>query len=163
MELPPSEPSVTYENGALTISAYNSTLSAILERIRSETGADIEIPLQADERVAARLGPGPARDVLDSLLTGSRFTYVLVGSSSDQSALTRVVLLPRPPAEVYSQGEANIATRISTSQFMESAEIQPLDATVDNELPVRAQQRMLQQHQQAVMEQFQRNRRADSE
>jgi hypothetical protein len=93
-------PQVTYENNQLTIVAPNSTLADILRAVRKQTGADIEIPA-APERVVTHLGPGPAREVMADLLNGSRFNYVLLGSPSDQSALTRVVLVAKSgPQEI---------------------------------------------------------------
>jgi hypothetical protein len=93
-------PQVTYENNQLTIVAPNSTLADILRAVRRQTGADIEIPA-APERVVTHLGPGPAREVVADLLNGSRFNYVLLGSPSDQSALTRVVLVAKTgPQEI---------------------------------------------------------------
>src|SRR5215475_4184532 len=88
-------PQVTFENNQLTIVAPNSTLSDILRAVRKQTGADIDVPPQAQERVVTRLGPGPAREVLADLLNGSRFNYVLLGSPSNEAALTRVVLVPK--------------------------------------------------------------------
>ena len=41
------------------------------------------------------LGPGPAREVMAELLNGSRFNYVLLGSSANDAALTRVVLVTK--------------------------------------------------------------------
>ena len=93
-QLAPSAPTVTYANGVLTISAHNSKLSDILREIRNQTGADVDISPQAEERVVTHLGPGPARDVLDSLLAGSQFNYVIVGSAADPKGLARVLLLP---------------------------------------------------------------------
>ena len=61
---------------------------------QKKTGAEIDIP-EAKERVATRVGPGPARDVMAELLNGSRFDYVLLGSAEDQNALTRVVLVAK--------------------------------------------------------------------
>ena len=87
-------PQVTFENNQLTIIAPNSTLSDILRAVRKQTGAEIDVP-SAPERVVTHLGPGPARDVLADLLNGSRFNYVLLGSPSDEAALTRVVLVPK--------------------------------------------------------------------
>src|SRR6516164_1420587 len=87
-------PQVIYENNQLTINAPNSTLADILRAVRKQTGAEIEVPA-APERVVTRLGPGPAREVLADLLNGSRFNYVLLGSPSDQTALTRVVLVAK--------------------------------------------------------------------
>jgi hypothetical protein len=93
-------PQVTYENNQLTIVAPNSTLADILRAVRKQTGADIEVPA-APERVVTHLGPGPAREIVAELLNGSRFNYVLLGSPSDQSALTRVVLVAKSgPQEV---------------------------------------------------------------
>lgn len=87
-------PQVSYQNAQLTIVAPNSTLGDILRAVRKQTGAEIEIP-QATERVVTNLGPGPAREVLAELLNGSRFNYVLLGSPSDDSVLTRVVLVAK--------------------------------------------------------------------
>jgi hypothetical protein len=87
-------PQVTFENNQLTINAPNSTLADILRAVRKQTGAEIEVPA-APERVVTHLGPGPAREVLAELLNGSRFNYVLLGSPSDQTALTRVVLVAK--------------------------------------------------------------------
>jgi hypothetical protein len=87
-------PQVTYENNQLTIVAPNSTLADILRAVRKQTGAEIEIP-SAPERVVTHLGPGPARAVVAELLNGSRFNYVILGSATDDSVLTRIVLVAR--------------------------------------------------------------------
>ena len=80
-KFPSSGPTIVYANGLLTISAHNSTLSDILRGIACQAGADIDIPPQADELIVVYLGPGPARDVVQSLLVGSRFNYLIVGCS----------------------------------------------------------------------------------
>ena len=90
----PVPPQVNYENGQLTIVAPNSTLGDILRAVRKQTGAEIEVP-DAKERVVTHLGPGPARDIVADLLNGSRFNYVLLGSPTDASQLTRVVLVAK--------------------------------------------------------------------
>src|SRR6201997_1407064 len=93
-------PQVTFENNQLTIVAPNSTLADILRAVRKQTGADIEVPA-APERGVTHLGPGPAREIVAELLNGSRFNYVLLGSPSDESALTRVVLVAKSgPQEI---------------------------------------------------------------
>lgn len=91
-------PQVTFLNNQLTITAPNSTLADILRAVRKQTGAEIDVP-NAPERVVTRLGPGPARSVVAELLNGSRFNYVLLGSPSDDSLLTRVVLVPKSGVE----------------------------------------------------------------
>jgi hypothetical protein len=110
-QLPATPPKVTYQNGALFINAENSTLGDILREVQKHTGATIDVPPNASERVVARLGPAPPRDVLASLLNGSSFNYVMVGSATDPNALATVMLtmktgggvMPQPTqtAEVY--------------------------------------------------------------
>lgn len=90
----PVPPQVSYQNGQLTIVAPNSTLGDILQAVRKQIGAEIEIP-EATDRVVTHLGPGTPGEVLAKLLNGSRFNYVLLSSSEDSSRLTRVVLVAR--------------------------------------------------------------------
>ena len=105
---PATPPQVSFQGGQLTISAQNSTLGDILKAVRAQTGATIDLPGTASERVIGNFGPGPARDVLTALLNGSHFNYVLLGSSTDPGALDRVILMAKsggsaesnpPPAE----------------------------------------------------------------
>ena len=91
-------PHVSYQDGLLTIVAQNSTLADILREVRKRTGASIDVPANATERVVARLGPGPSRDVLASLLNGSAFNYVMLGSASDPAALSAVLLTTKSGA-----------------------------------------------------------------
>ncbi len=94
--MPAAPPKVGFQGGLLTIVAQNSTLSDILRDVHKLTGATIDMPPNANERVVTRLGPGAPRDVIASLLNGSTFNYVMVGSSSDPAAVTSVVLTPKP-------------------------------------------------------------------
>jgi hypothetical protein len=89
---PAAAPLVIYLNGKLSISAKNSTLADILRAIAAKTGAAIDVPENANERVVSQLGPGPARDVMASLLNGSHFNYVMVGTENDPNSVARVVL-----------------------------------------------------------------------
>ena len=107
-ELPATPPQVSFQGGQLTISAQNSTLGRHLESGSDSDGATIDLPGNAPERVVGHFGPGPARDVLASLLNGSHFNYVLLGSPTDPDALDRVILMaksggaadsnPQPPS-----------------------------------------------------------------
>jgi hypothetical protein len=92
-QMPASPPRVAFSDGQLTITAENSTLGDILRGVRSQTGASIDVPGNATERVVGQFGPGPARDVLAALLNGSHFDYVLLGSSTNPEALDRVILI----------------------------------------------------------------------
>ncbi|HEY1264155.1 MAG TPA: hypothetical protein VGF06_11580, partial [Terriglobales bacterium] len=102
-EQPAVPPQVTYQNGMLGIVADNCVLADVLRAIHSQTGAAIEIPANATERVALRLGPGPPREVLASLLNGSHFDYVLLGTTANPNALAQVILMTKTlpgPADV---------------------------------------------------------------
>lgn len=94
-QMTPVAPHVTYQNGLLSIQAQNSTLSSILSAVRVRTGARVEMPADtANDRAAAQLGPGNPRDVLASLLQGSRFDYIVIGSPTDPDALAEIILTP---------------------------------------------------------------------
>jgi hypothetical protein len=89
---PADRPVVIYQNGKLSITANNATLEDVLNIVGEKTGAVIDIPGPATERVVSQLGPGLPRDVLASLLNGSHFNYVVVGTETDETAVSRVVL-----------------------------------------------------------------------
>ena len=107
-QLPASPPEVQFSRGQLTITAANSTLGDILRDVRKQTGASVDVPANATERVVGQFGPGPARDVLTSLLNGSHFNYLLLGSADNPYALDRVILTSKtggpsePPAQQAS-------------------------------------------------------------
>ena len=101
---PAVAPQVTYSGGQLTILAPNSTLGDILRAVRKQTAAEMEIPANANERVVTQLGPGTAREVVAELLNGSRFNYVLLGSPTDASVLTRIVLVARTGGDAVGHG-----------------------------------------------------------
>ena len=91
-QMPALPPQVHYNAGQLSIVAENSTLADILRGVRTQTGAAVEIPANANERVVGHFGPGPARDVLAALLHGSHFNYVLVGSPAHPDGVDRLIL-----------------------------------------------------------------------
>jgi hypothetical protein len=92
-------PQVTYEGGQLTIAAENATLPEIMAAIRTRTGAEVEIPASAGaDRFWINLGPGPARKVLASLLSESKFDYLILASDSDPNGIRSVSLTPRTEA-----------------------------------------------------------------
>ena len=103
---PPTPPQVTYQDGQLTIVAQNSTLKDILAAVRARTGAVIEAPPgSGSERVAARIGPAAPRNVLATLLNGSRFDYILLGSEQDANAVERIILTARSAAPNATPGQ----------------------------------------------------------
>jgi AMIN domain len=95
--LPPALPlvTVTFSNGMLTIHSDKATLAQVLFQVQQQTQAEIAIPAGAEqEEVISDLGPAPAREVLASLLNGSPYNFIFVGS---ESSLERVILTRRDP------------------------------------------------------------------
>jgi hypothetical protein len=97
---PPRAPKVTCDGGQLRISANNSTLSSILTAVHACTGVQIDIPAGAGgSRTFEELGPGPEREVLESLLSGSDFNYV-IGSTDENPQKVETVLLMQRTTEI---------------------------------------------------------------
>jgi hypothetical protein len=111
-----SAPQVTYVNGQLTISARDASLGDILRAVSTKTGAVIEFPSdRAQEHLFANAGPGPVREVLSSLLNGSRFNYVMLASPTNPNILQRMILTSsEEPASASAQ-----------EQPLQSAAVQP--------------------------------------
>lgn len=99
-QMPAVPPQVTFSAGQLIINAPNSTLGDVLRAVRKQTGAAVDVPGNATERVVGRFGPGAPRDVLASLLNGSHFNYVLLGSATNPYGLDRVILTSRSGGDV---------------------------------------------------------------
>src|SRR5208337_3188783 len=114
-QIPATPAKVSYQGGLLTISAQNSTLGEILRDVRKLTGASIEIPQGsgANERVVTHLGPGAPRDVLAGLFNGSSFNYVMLGSSSDPTAVSSVILTAKPSSSGDTQAAPTVAANVN--------------------------------------------------
>jgi hypothetical protein len=106
-QVPAVAPRVKYAAGELTIVAHNSTLGDVLKAVRQQTGAELDIPPNASERVVADLGPGPARDVIAQLLNGTHFNYVMVGSATDPTAVQSIVLTAKSGGAETTTSAAN--------------------------------------------------------
>jgi hypothetical protein len=129
---------ITFQNGLLGIRAENSTMADVLRAVQRATGASIEFPGFASERVNVNLGPGPLRDIVMSLLDGSRYDYILL-ASQQPSSIERIVLTMRrdaggPPASsntadggqqptIQEQTEAPPPTR-NMKQIVEQQQLQ---------------------------------------
>jgi hypothetical protein len=95
LQQPAVPPVVTLQNGLLSIDATNSNLSDVLSAVKRVTGAVIDGGGGATERVVVHLGPGRPSDVISSLLNGSRYDYVVLGSAQQPGAVTRIMLSVR--------------------------------------------------------------------
>jgi hypothetical protein len=120
-QIPPTPAKVTFQGGLLTISAQNSPMGEILREVRKLTGTSIEIPPHAtasDERVITYIGPGTPRDVLVTLLNGSSFNYVMLGSNSDPSVISSIILTAKSSAGGETQTAANVPQSSSSPVMM---------------------------------------------
>jgi len=136
--MPALPPQVRYSRGQLTIVAENSTLADILRAVRTQTGADVEVPPNATERVVAHLGPGPARDVLAALLNGTHFNYVMLGSPAHPDSVNRLILTSKsggaPDIERPVPAAQNTNQFQGDEQGVQGVDIseQPVDDPADN-------------------------------
>lgn len=91
-EMAPAPPKVIYENGLLSVESVNARLSDILVAIRAKAGIQFEGATAGTDRVAGKFGPASAGEVLTSLLEGSRFDYVIIGTPDNPSQVQKVML-----------------------------------------------------------------------
>lgn len=103
--------------------------------MRNQTGANVDVPANATERVAGNFGPGPARDVLSSLLNGSHFNYVLLGSASNADALERVILIVKS-----STGEPSATPETASATAPAPAET--AEATTEDQAPEQGEENL---------------------
>jgi hypothetical protein len=141
-QLPSKPPKVTYVNGQLTISALDASLGDVLRAVSVKTGAVIEFPVdRANEHFFANAGPGPVREVLATLLNGSRFNYVMLASPTDPNILQRMIL-------TSSDDPANKTAAGETDQTMPPL-VEPAPTTTAKNIPLPA---IEQESQQIEME-----------
>jgi hypothetical protein len=115
MNSSPVKPQVTMESGLLTIDAPNSTLSDVLSGVRKATGAVIEGAFPT-ERVSVKLGPGLPDQVLDALLRGTPYDYIILGSLGRQDAVARVMLTPQSSQASAGAGQPQNAAAPTAPQ-----------------------------------------------
>ena len=90
----PKPPKVTCDGSRLTIAADNSTLSEVLSAVQSCINVKVDIPEgAAGKRIFENLGPGPAREVLESLLSGTDLNFVIGMSAANPEKVEAVFLL----------------------------------------------------------------------
>jgi len=87
---------VTCNGNQLKVSANDSTLASVLTEIQKCTGVKIDMPEgAAASRVFDNLGPGPAGEVLASLLTSTGYDYIIGFSQADPAKVEKVLLMAR--------------------------------------------------------------------
>jgi hypothetical protein len=125
-------PKISYVGGQLRIDALNSTLADVLTKVAALTGVKIDVPAGANsERMpVVDLGPGPARQILSSLLSDSNFDYVIQASDTDPEKIQSVLLMPREKRGSGTNGP-DAAARLSGSPYARAA-VPPEEAQVSN-------------------------------
>jgi hypothetical protein len=138
-QMPASPPQVSFQGGQLTIAAQNSTLGDILKAVRAQTGATVDFPGNASERVVGNFGPAPARDVLTSLLNGSHFNYLLLGSATDPTALDRVILTAKSGSSASGSEQPSPVEQAAFNQPAYPRPMTPVPAPGGNSVVVEGQ------------------------
>jgi hypothetical protein len=151
---PAAVPVVAYADGKLTVVANNSTLGDILRAIAAKTGASIDIPTAASERVVSQLGPAPARDVMAALLNGSHYNYVMVGTENNPNSVAHVILTAksdRPEGSAPAIPAATMATRqmVQPRTALQAAVMQPYQEMMQQQ---QAQQEAATELQKQIVE-----------
>ncbi len=120
-EMPPNPPKVTCSGGQLAIVADNSTMGSVLAAVRSCINVALDIPEGSSAtRMYAALGPGPAYQVLESLLSSTDLDYVIQASESHPETIQTVLLLTRAKDPNALQGPANVAQTPARRAWLES-------------------------------------------
>jgi hypothetical protein len=94
-QVPPGTVTSTYDDGKLTVRARNARLIDVLYSACDLIGAQLSAPEDADQPVLRAVGPARPREVLASLLRGSRFNYSISGSADDPNAVVSVTVFPK--------------------------------------------------------------------
>jgi hypothetical protein len=92
----PAPPRVSYNDNKLTVIANNSTVQDVINAIHGATGTKFEVnggPTQ--ERLFGQFGPGPVNSVLEQILRGSGFNYILVSSRQSPQQVQTAMLMAK--------------------------------------------------------------------
>ncbi len=136
---PAGTPVVSYEQGQLTIHSENSTLSSILNAVKSSLGASVEAPgSTASDRIATQIGPGDPRDVLSTLLNNSKYDFILMGAPGSPTSVEKIILTARA-AGVPAAAAAAPVNKPAAS-FQTQGQIPEDQDVPDSEIPDDANQ-----------------------
>jgi hypothetical protein len=115
----PNPPRVSCKGNQLTITADNSTLGSVLTAIQACIGLQIEVPDgSSGERSYLHLGPGPAREIIESLLRSTELNYVIQTSANAPEKILSILVMARSK-DIQDGNEA------SDASFAASASMTP--------------------------------------
>jgi hypothetical protein len=100
----------------------NTTLSEVLSKVAALTGVTIDLPpgVGVEKMQIVELGPGPARQILSSLLSESNFDYLIQSTDNDPEKIQSVLLMPRGKKD-NSPGGIEAAGRPLRNPFSRAA------------------------------------------
>jgi hypothetical protein len=120
---------ISFTDSELTIELSNVSLGEVLTKVAALTHVKVDVPPEANERHLARVkvGPGPVREVLASLLREMRFNYVIQDSDTDPLTIQGLVVLP-PQANTPTSADdsrpaaagARFGPRLETQERIEA-------------------------------------------
>lgn len=154
----PAQPAtVKLSDGALTVTANNSSLTAILHDLSASSGMSLD-GLGKDQRVFGVYGPGSPRDILSQLLDGAGYNFLMVGQT-DAGVPREVVLTARTNAPLSAPGPSSRSEEDEEPMAAPAEEINtpapmPTPTPSDQQRP-RSPQQMLQELQQLRQQQQQ--------
>ncbi len=135
----PASQDITYVAGQLKIRTHNATLSEVLAKVSALTGVKIEIPETAANELMpiVELGPGPARQILASLLSDSKFDYLIQASDTDPAKLRAVVLLPRGVKDAGGAADVAPGSRSPFARALPASTPPEVTQALENSAPTR--------------------------
>ena len=138
-KVPAYSTGISYKDGQLAIDTVDTTLAEVLRKVAAIAGVTMEIPPEANtQRISAlKMGPGPARQVLSSLLSDSEFDYLVQGTDSTPEKIKNIVLLPRQKKPAGGNGANGTAS--PRSLYSRSAPPPPVEDPPSPEPPAPAQ------------------------
>jgi hypothetical protein len=80
----------------MSITANNTTLGSVLNEVKRCSGAEVDAPISSySKRIFDDLGPGPIREVLESLLGDTGYDYVIGASDTHPDKIESILLMAR--------------------------------------------------------------------
>lgn len=122
-EMPPKPPRVSYVGGQLTVVAENSMLNDVLNGIRSAAGIKMEGLGGSSDRVFGRFGPASPRVVIDSLLNGSHYDFIILSALDTPDTVQRVILSPRTNSPNGAMAASNQGRAFNRPQMQEDNDV----------------------------------------
>jgi len=135
-QMPAAAPKVVLSDGQLSILAENSTLGDVLSAVKNLTGASVEAPPTANnERIAVNLGPGNPQQILQELLDGSKFDYLILGSPTNSSAVEKIIITSRSAGAASGSPTSNAINQMPARPLYQPPSMpDESDNAVDDEI-----------------------------